>query len=378
MKLDGTTPAVSRHDTADQGWNRHGTAGSPVGELFLSGSWLAAWEGGTAEEVLDRRYLEIDAGTDGPVVVPLSLTGFSPFWRGYELDGRMPPIWSAPVAFLPSVYSISGALNAVPPRARGPLVDAARAQARQWGAQALVVTNLEGGLGADLARLRPPDALVRLDATCRLRLDGDVDAYYAALSRNGRSDLRRRWRRAHEQRVRFRELVGEDAVPALPRFVELTSASAERHDIPPLYDLPTLRALARGPGARLFAAERDGRMLAGLYSFQHGRSLVLWAGGIDYTALRDYHPYVFLVHDIVELACARRWTYVDFGRGNFGFKGKYGFAPIELWSAVYLLDPSPEVRDRLRERLARMHAGISRHIFGEETVPGEETAEPGR
>jgi hypothetical protein len=336
------------------------------GRLFGTAAWAGAWERATVEVAAERCRVPVEPG--GPVepltgvpgaaiAVPLTKVRHSPLWTGYEQDAGVSAVWSAPVGYLSSVYAVSGALDRLsPPRAVGVLRRAAR-QAQEWGCQALVVSNLEAGPVLDsVLAAEPPDALLRLDATCRLSLPESFDAYTAALNRDVRAELRRRWRRATERGVTCAEYTGAQATAALPGFLAVTTASAARHGTPPLYDLWTLQALLDLPGSRLYIAERKGELLAGLLGLEWDGCLTLWAGGIEYSALREFSPYVFLLHELVRRALGAGWRGIDFGRGNFAFKARHGFTPVDLLSPVYVVDGA--VRPALTQRLAAMSAGL--------------------
>jgi hypothetical protein len=96
-------------------------------------------------------------------------------------------------------------------------------------------------------------------------------------------------------------------------------------------------------------------MLAGFYAFPSDANLVLWAGGIQYAALQEYSPYVFLLYEVVSLAYERGWRVIDFGRGNSGFKVRHGCQMSELWMLVYLTEPSD---DKLLARLGSFDRGL--------------------
>jgi Acetyltransferase (GNAT) domain len=328
--------------------------GHECGRLFATPGWQRAWERFTVEPAVAGRVVH----DDGQVVSAVRLLSDSPLWTGYEHDARLPPVWRGPVAYLSSVYAVSNPLNQLPPETRVRLIDTAAEQALRWRAEALVVTNLEPGPGLDevLAR-REPDALVRLDATCRLALPSTMDDYLAGLAKPIRTELRRRHRRATERGVVLRTLTGSAAIARLREYVPLTTESAQKHAIPALYDLSTLVALVDVPGMRLYTAERDDELLAGIIAFEHGSCLLLWSGGIRYSALREYSPYLFLLYELVAAATGRGLRWLDFGRGNLAFKGRYGFVPTDLWTAVYL--PEGPDRQHLRDRLAVMHQAIT-------------------
>jgi CelD/BcsL family acetyltransferase involved in cellulose biosynthesis len=325
------------------------------GDVFASPGWLAAWESTTAEEVVERRYLTASRATGPSPVAALSLISDSPFWRGYEQDAHVAPVWNRPVAYLPSLYSFRGPFHRSNVGSAATIVTAARAQAVQWKAQALVLANLDSSTAGRLSADQPGDACIRLDASFSLPLPPTIEGYFSQLKRDHRADLRRRWRRATERGVVLRELVERDALPRLAEFLALANACEVKHGIEPTYDLGTFQALASVPGARLLIAERAGEMLAGFYAFPCGVNLVLWSGGIQYAALHEFSPYVFLLYEVVSLAYEHGWRVIDFGRGNSGFKVRHGCQMSELWMLVYLTDSSD---DGVPARLCALDAGL--------------------
>jgi hypothetical protein len=330
------------------------TEGHPCGRCFATSGWHRAWERATVEPATRARVLY----DDGAVVCALRLVRESPLWTGYERDASIAPVWRGPVAYLSSVYAVANPLNQLVPDTAVRLVGDAVREVSTWDAHGLVVTNLEPGPVQDaVLAAHEPDARVRLDATCRLSLPSTMDEYLAALDRSTRTEMRRRHRRAGERGVSFHTRTGADARARLDEYVELTTASARKHGTPPLYDVPTLGALLDAPGTRLYTAEHGGSLLAGIVALTHERCVVLWSGGIRYSAMREYSPYIFLLYEIVAQTIDAGMAWVDFGRGNLDFKRRHGFVPVDLTSAIYLPDGSE--RAALRERLRTMHRGIA-------------------
>jgi len=83
----------------------------------------------------------------------------------------------------------------------------------------------------------------------------------------------------------------------------------------------------------------------------------LWAGGIDYAALAEHSPYLFLFYELITMAPSRGWRRLEFGRGNYGFKQRYGFHGTPLWSLFFASDVSTALR--YRDRLSVMHDRLS-------------------
>jgi hypothetical protein len=325
-------------------------SGHPCGRVFADPAWQRAWTRGTTEALLEHRPV-------GPAGIPLLRLGGSPFWRGYEVDAGGEHVLDFPAAFLSTLYAVSSPLNQLTPAEARLTVEEARGVAKDWGVPVLAVPNLEPG-PVLTALTEDADALVRLDATNRIELGPDLDSYLAGLGRSRRTDLRRRHRRATERGVTFHRRTGQDARARLEEYLGLTGDSAEKHDIPPLYDEATLRELTSVPGAELLTSEHESQLLAGILAFRAGDAVVFWSGGIRYSVLKEYHQYVFLLYEAIAALTAEGVRFLDFGRGNLDFKGQYGFHPTELLTTFHLLGDQPGLAGRLR----RMHEGIAHFL----------------
>lgn len=304
-----------------------------AGELFFGDTWLDAWEETTIEAIEARTYIPL------PVVgsrrLPLYLTRSTPFWSGYERDVDIGTVWSGPVVFAPSLYSFYSPLELLEGNDLRDAIQVAVEQAMTWSSEALVIANLQPTAAQRCLDQLPTAVPVRLDTTFVLDLPPTSADYFSSLKRSHRADLRRRWRRATERGVTLVEVAGDSLLDRLPEFVEIANESAVRHGILPLYDLPTLRALARLSHAHLIMAEHEGQMLGGFYAFLENDCLVLWSGGIRHDATREFSPYIFLLYEVLEHAFERDLRSIEFGRGNYDFKRRHGFNGVELWSLVY-------------------------------------------
>ncbi|MEU7763912.1 GNAT family N-acetyltransferase [Nocardia sp. NPDC049190] len=334
-------------------------AAMSCGALFATERWHEFLICTTADDILDHRSFHVEDAVGETSFVPLYLLSESVYWRACEGEAKLAEgVLRYPVAVLSSLYSFSNPLN----RCNSAdsilrVLDQALAVAEDWSAQALLVTNLEPGPALSVLRDRqPPDSEVRLDATCRASLPESLEDYIGTLSKSGRSDMRRRHRRASEAGVKFVQRWGADAIDHLPRFLELTEQVASNHENPPLYDLATLAAATAVPGMVLLTAEADGRILAGSITFIHKDSCLVWSAGVHYPALNTHHPYVFLFAETVELAISLGCRWIDYGRSTYEFKRRHGLYFTDLHTFAY---NTAKTDDSLNSRMRQMNERLS-------------------
>ncbi|MCK2215433.1 GNAT family N-acetyltransferase [Actinomadura sp. ATCC 31491] len=276
----------------------------------------------------------------------------SPFWNGYQRDAGTPAVWDGPMAYLPSLYSVYGPTHLTAPAEIARTLEEAAGRARAHATAGLLVANLPRSCARRWRAVREPDAVIRLDVAYSCDVRDGVDGVLAALPRDERVEWRRRWRRARERGLTMTRDAGR-----LPEALRLANDSAVRHGIEPLYDAATFAAVAALPGAAVVCADLGGATLAAFLTVEHDGVLHLWAGGIDYAALRAYSPYLFLLYEILAGAPARGVRRVEFGRGSYAFKRRYGFTGTELWSLYYA--PGPEAAAAHAPRLAVMHERLA-------------------
>lgn len=315
--------------------------------VFDTGAWMRAWERTDAERRTAARYLRNHGPDDFPSVAPLYLVEDSPMWNSYETDAGVGPVWPGPIAVTPSLYSFYGA-NAEYAEA---ILAQGLEQAHAWRAAALVVGNLTPDATNTWRALKEPSVALVLDTTYRADVSEGMEGHLAAMNGHARREFRREWRRSTERGVTLNVMREAAMLPRLAELHALADATARRHG-PPLYTLNTFAALSCVPGATLLLAERDGVALGGFLTFLHDETLYLWAGGWNYARRAELPTYSFLFYESIRFAVSHGCRCVEAGRGNFAFKEKLGFAPMDLWSLVYLL-PGPE-HDALRARLKHM------------------------
>lgn len=354
----GLAPVVALRRRTPATWWDERVPSVPVAaveHVFDSEGWLRAWERATAERHLARRYLR---HAESAAVDPFYLVEDSPMWNSYETDAGVGPVWRAPVAMTPSLYSFYGPNAALPGQALR-IVEHGLDQARAWGAEAFVVGNLVPDVAAAWSALSPPTFALVLDRIYRADVSEGVEAHLATMGGHARRELSRLWRRSTERGLVISALRGSEMAPRLPDVARLAEATSSRHG-PPLYSRETFDALSRVPGATLLVAERDGEAIGAFMTFLHGDSLYLWAGGHDFARRSELGTYSFLIFESIRFAVREGCRFVEAGRGNFAFKERYGFSPTDLWSLVYLMPGTDH--DGLLARLRDMDRGMQAHL----------------
>jgi len=354
----GVSAPLPRLEPRSSWHDRLPSATGSVPHVFDSEAWLSAWERSDAERLLSRRYLQLDSPHPGGPVTPFYLVADSPMWHAYETDAGVDPVWSSPVVTTPSLYSFYG-FNAATTEQAGLIVDRGLDQARQWGAAALVIGNLEPEVATEWAALRTPTAAMMLDKTYRADLSGGLEGHLAAMSGNARRGFARGWRRSVRRGVTLSILEGAAMVPRLGEMAALARDTSLRHG-PSLYTLETFTQLSRVPGAALLVAEHDGEMVGAFLGFVHGESIYMWACGYDYARRAELGTYSFLLYESIGYAVRKGCRCIEVGRGNFKFKERHGFTPVELWSLIYLLPGADH--DALRARLLLIERGLRAFI----------------
>jgi hypothetical protein len=315
--------------------------------VFDTDEWVDAWSRATVERQrpLDR------------VAAPLYLLEYSPFWRGYEVDTGLEPVWERPVVTVSSLYSAYGPGHlAGSPETVAAVVDCGLQRAAEHGACGVLVLNVPAPAAGRWAEVRPPDRRIRLDFAYHQMVGTGPDGLLGDISSHERTEWRRRWRRSTEQGVRLVEET-DPPVARIDEVVALANGSAVKHGWPELYDRTTLTEVLGVPGGRLVRAEWDGRTIAGFVTLEHDRKLYLWAGGMDHTVVREVSPYLFLLYELLAAGRDRGWERVEFGKGNDEFKRRHGFASTELCSLWY--PASPGDAEVYGPRLEKLHDGLA-------------------
>jgi hypothetical protein len=354
-------------DAAGHGWRTARTLPDRIAStsVFDAAPWLGLWHAGCSiETVSTRTYVCAPAPAqepaDGHEVLPIYLTGHSPFWFGYERYAGVAPLHDSEIAFAGSTYSMYTKRG--PVRAeliRGAWVEGQR-MIREGAAGLLVVPNLTAeGVESWVATVGEPSGRVLLDRTYHADSDATYDDYLARLDSKIRRDVARRLRRASERGLTVDVLPGPEAEGLVDVALALTVGTTDEHSWPALYDAPTLHAFLRVEGAVVVAARVADRLIGVFFGFLRDDEVAFLCGGVDYGSLRAYSTYVALMYRGIEWAHEQGIARVEWGRDNYAFKARHGLTGIDLWALVYEDERSAP---RLREPLERMHARLTAYI----------------
>jgi hypothetical protein len=327
--------------------------------LYDSAGWLRGWEEIGIEQRTRHGYVSTRAGADGSPVLPLYEVTMSPFWHGYEAQVGLVGRFGRPVVFAGSPYSMYSKRGAVP----AALARGAHATAMEWiesgQAEVLVAPNLTGEGAADwVAAVGPPVGRVLLERTYSCELSGDFGDYLGRLDGKIRRDVERRLRRGDERGLRVRMVDGERAHALVPAAYPLVVGTSDKNEWPALFDQPALHGMLRVPGAKLLAAQVDGRLAGVFFAFQQGEEITYMCGGVDYPLLRELSTYIALMYRGTEWAYRNGMRRIEWGRDNYRFKERHGLTGTDLWALVYAPRPRPD----LAVALAGMHRVLSDYI----------------
>jgi hypothetical protein len=323
----------------------------PAPHPFGSREWALAWRNVRTDPVREARVLHA-----GRLAAPFYLIDGSPAWAAFEAEAGVGDTWAGrPVVYGPSPYATYG-LDAASPREISSVVAHGLAWAREAGAVAAVFpglrhprawTEVEGGIA------------VRTTGSHLAPVRGSMAAFQSSIgSGRARKEFGRQWRRANDAGLRLAALRGAEMTPVLPAFTQLASAAAARHGVA-LYGIDVFLAVAQVPGAVLLAAQHGRELAGGFLCLRHGRTLYLWAAGLDYATLPELHTYAWLLAESVRYAAETGAAEVDAGRGNYLVKRRLGFSQVSLFSVCYLTRPDPALAASLSEMGGRIAAGLA-------------------
>jgi len=342
------------HQLAWDGVVQHSSA-----PIFYRWEWLHAFESATVERIVAHRYFAIQDRNSFITVLPAYCVQFSPFWHGYEIDANQESVFSGSWVAAPSLYAFSGGIPSRggydPDHVAGMILHEALRFAEDTRSQALGFLNVPEGAPLLDNLAKRADQVVFLDVNYVLPLHGDFKSYLHSLPKRVRDDLKRRRRRAAEQGLVCRILKGKEGNVDFTRFHALAIEPTEKYGVPPLYDLPTLEALASLPCASFLISLKENDLLGGFLVFEDEAAIYVWCAAIDYSRIKEFSTYVSLMYEIISYAYESGKQRIEFGRGNYAFKRKHGFQGIPLYSLFFLTSHADPM---LSQRLAMLHTNL--------------------
>lgn len=164
----------------------------------------------------------------------------------------------------------------------------------------------------------------------RVPLPGDFEAYLAGLDKKQRHEIRRKMRRALENRSNVRWYIVQDA-SALEReseaFLNLMAQDAEKAS----FLTPEMRAQLRliiqaawhSGWLQLAFLEMDGRKAAAYLNFDYANRIWVYNSGLD-PAFHDLSPGWVLLGHLLQWANEQGRLELDFMRGDEEYKYRFG------------------------------------------------------
>lgn len=159
-----------------------------------------------------------------------------------------------------------------------------------------------------------------------------ADEYIAALPRKSRHEMRRQCRRAAEAGASVSIL--EPPYAGLEEVAALCRSTTSKFGSTPYYPDTFAEFLGRvGPPLRILTIHLKGELVGAWICFLEGSCLHTWAAGANYN-LDTFSPYYVGFYEAVRFAFARGASLLEGGRGNMGFKKKYGMQGVPLYALL--------------------------------------------
>lgn len=217
--------------------------------------------------------------------------------------------------------------------------------------------------------------VTELDVALHEKLPGSLDEYYAARSKNFRSQARRQLRRTTEAGVIYRRAAAAEVPAAMAEFAALHAVREDRQElcrvIPRIQRAAELGA-ASGEVA-IYVAERQGRMGVVLILFHTGNRLFLYQSA---RLLTPEFNHAGTTLDVVAIgeACSEGITEFDFLRGPEDYKFSFATSSRMLMR----LRAGHGVLGRPMHRLLLLGSDVRRHLGGWRRRANEAKASLGR
>jgi len=169
------------------------------------------------------------------------------------------------------------------------------------------------------------------------------NAYLQDLPRKQRHNVRNRLSHARCSGATF-EWETESFPPMAIQ--DLVYAVLDRHStprsiLPPPYLNGILNDLSRYLQISVVRSA-EGQPIGIALGLVFNATYVFWIAGLNYDYLRQYQQSDFLYSNLIQHAIGKGFVALDFGRSSYGFKSKYGFQVVPLFSAL----KTTEERDR--------------------------------
>ena len=162
-----------------------------------------------------------------------------------------------------------------------------------------------------------------------------IDTYLELLPGKVRAELRRQYKRLHENHATTEILSPPFDERDLEEIVRLCRSTAGRFGTEFYYPAETFGDFINrvGEKVKIVAVRLDHRLVGALVCLTDQRCFHVWAGGMRYD-LTSFSPYYVGFQEAIYYAIASGMTLLEGGRGNSSVKEKLGLRAVPLYASL--------------------------------------------
>lgn len=169
--------------------------------------------------------------------------------------------------------------------------------------------------------------------------EGDLDCYLARFPSRKKRNLQMILRKATDLGLVVIRQLGETEMKDL---IELSLRTCSHHGSPKFFSEEFLDKTLQYLGddvVAVFVKTPDGKTIAGSMGLKYRDTLTPWVIGLDYSELKRCDQYNLLYLAWINLAIDNGLRLVEFGRGTFYIKAKFGVIREPIYICMQAVDP---------------------------------------
>jgi predicted N-acyltransferase len=181
------------------------------------------------------------------------------------------------------------------------------------------------------------------NSVCRLYIHWEnFDEYLHSFNNKKRRKISKLIRECEKQGLTCKNDISIDEI------AQLAKKTCSHHDSPLFYSKSFLECIFKEMKQyiKIFSANYENRSIGVLVCFSFNSVLTPWLVGLDYDLSKELNPYNYLYVKIIEFSINNQIKLIEFGRGTFYIKSKYG---CEMEKLFISLKGTSESLDQLVE-----------------------------